>query len=101
MRRVKKRLKMSKFERLLYIFTFILVLATPFALVFSQATLSEINFEVEKTKQQITTQEKKNESLTMKINELASLEKIQEIAKEQGLSYNNNNILNIIEDLNK
>lgn len=101
MRKVKKRLKMSKFERLLYIFTFILVLATPFALVFSQATLSEINFEVEKTKKQITTQEKKNESLTMKINELASLEKIQEIAKEQGLSYNNNNILNIIEDLNK
>jgi len=101
MRKVKKRLKMSKFERLLYIFTFILVLATPFALVFSQATLSEINFEVEKTKKQITTQEKKNESLTMKINELASLEKIQEVAKEQGLSYNNNNILNIVEDLEK
>ena len=101
MRKVKKRLKMSKFEKLLYIFTFILVLATPFALVFSQATLSEINFKVEKAKKQISTQEKKNESLTMKINELASLEKIQEIAKEQGLSYNNNNILNIIEDLSK
>ena len=101
MRKVKKKLKMSKFERLLYIFTFILVLATPFALVFSQATLSEINFKVEKAKKQISTQEKKNESLTMKINELASLEKIQEIAKEQGLSYNNNNILNIIEDLSK
>lgn len=101
MRKVKKRLKMSKFERLLYIFTFILVLATPFALVFSQATLSEINFEVEKTKKEITTQEKKNESLTMKINELASLEKIQEVAKEQGLSYNNNNILNIIDDIDE
>ena len=101
MRKVKKRLKMSKFEKLLYIFTFILLLATPFALVFSQATLSEINFKVEKVKKQISTQEKKNESLTMKINELASLEKIQAIAKEQGLSYNNNNILNIIEDLNK
>lgn len=101
MRKVKKRLKMSKFEKLLYIFTFILVLVTPFALVFSQATLSEINFKVEKVKKQISTQEKKNESLTMKINELASLEKIQAIAKEQGLSYNNNNILNIIEDLNK
>ena len=31
----------------------------------------------------------------MKINELASLEKIQEVAKEQGLSYNNNNIKSI------
>lgn len=96
MRKVKKRLKMSKFERLLYIFTFVMVLMTPFVLVFSQATLSEINFEVEKTKKQITTQEKKNTSLTMKINELASLEKIQEVAKEQGLSYNNHNIRTII-----
>ena len=34
----------------------------------------------------------------MKINELASLEKIQEVAKEQGLSYNNNNIRIITED---
>lgn len=98
MRKVKKRLKMSKFERLLYIFTFVMVLATPFALVFSQATLSEINFEVEKAKKQITTQEKKNTSLTMKINELASLEKIQMVAKEQGLSYNNHNIKTIILD---
>ena len=98
MRKVKKRLKMSKFERLLYIFTFVMVIMTPFALVFSQATLSEINFEVEKVKQEITTQEKKNTSLTMKINELASLEKIQEVAKEQGLSYNNNNIKTITEE---
>ncbi len=98
MRKVKKRLKMSKFEKLLYIFTFVLIVATPFVLVFSQATLSEINFEVEKNKKQIATQEKKNESLTMKINELASLEKIQEVAKEQGLSYNNNNIRIITED---
>ena len=98
MRKVKKRLKMSKFERLLYIFTFVLVLAAPFALVFSQATLSEVNFEVEKTKKQISIQEKKNESLTMKINELASLDKIQEVAKEQGLSYNNHNIRTILED---
>ena len=98
MRKVKKRLKMSKFERLLYIFTLVVLLMTPFALVFSQATLSEINFEVEKTKKTITTQEKKNESLTMKINELASLEKIQAIAKEQGLSYNNDNIKNILDN---
>lgn len=100
MRKVKKRLKMSKFERLLYIFTFVMVLMTPFALVFSQATLSEINFEVEKAKKQIDVQEKKNTSLTMKINELASLEKIQAVAKEQGLSYNNHNIRTILEEIN-
>ncbi len=98
MKKIKKRLKMSKFERLIYSFTFVLVLLTPFALVFSQATLSEINFEVEKLTKSIDTQEKKNESLTMKINELASLEKIQEVAKEQGLTYNNKNIKSITDE---
>lgn len=98
MRKVKKRLKMSKFERLLYIFVLILVLSTPFLLVFSQATLSKVNYDVEKTKQAISSQRKKNESLTMKVNELASLEKIQQVANEQGLSYNNNNIRTIIEE---
>ena len=92
MKKVKKRLKMSKFERLLYVFVFVLLLSTPFMLVFSQATLSKVNYEVEQTKQIINNQKKKNESLTMKVDELASLEKIQEVAKEQGLSYNNDNI---------
>ena len=95
MRKVKKRLKMSKFERLIYTFTFILLLATPISIIFSQATLSKINYEVEKTKKRIVAQEKKNESLTMKIDELASLDKISHIAKEQGLSYNNDNIKSI------
>ena len=57
MKKIKKRLKMSKFERLIYTFTLVLVLLTPFALVFSQATLSEVNFEVEKLTKSIDTQE--------------------------------------------
>jgi len=97
MRKVKKRLKMSKFERLLYAFTFALLVITPLSIIFSQATLSKVNYEVEKCKKQIARQEKKNESLTMKIDELASLDKIQEVAKEQGLSYNNNSIKSIVE----
>ena len=95
MRKVKKRLKMSKFEKLLYAFTLLLVVLAPISVVFCKATLSKVNFEVEKTKKEIASQTKTNESLTMKINELASLDKIQEIAKEQGLSYNNNNIKSI------
>mgnify|MGYP000072173745 CR=1 FL=1 len=43
-------------------------------------------------------QEKTNESLSMTIDELASLTKIQEVAQEQGLSYNNNNIRTITKD---
>lgn len=94
---VKKKIKMGKFEKLLYVFTIILLLSCPFVIVFSQATLSKINYEVEKSKKEIIAQEKKNESLTMKINELASLDKIQEVADNEGLSYNNDNIKTIDE----
>jgi cell division protein FtsL len=34
----------------------------------------------------------------MAIDELASLTKIQEVAQQQGLSYNNNNIKTVVED---
>lgn len=97
MKKVKKRLKMSKFERLIYTFTFVLLLITPLSIVFSQSTLSKINYEVEKMKKQIVSQEKVNESLSMKIDELASLELIEEIAKEEGLSYNYDNVKPISE----
>ena len=93
---MKKVVRMGKFERLLYTFTIVLLVLSPFAIVFSQATLSKINFEVEKTKKEISTQEKKNESLSMKVNELASLDKLVAIANLEGLSYNNDNIKLII-----
>jgi cell division protein FtsL len=67
----------------------------PLGIVFFQATLSNVNIEVEMTKKMIKVQEKKNESLEMKINELASLDKIIEVAHEQGLSYNNDNIKSV------
>ena len=92
-----KQVKISKFEKLLYIFTILLIVSFPLVIVFSQATLSKINYEVEKSKKQIANQEKKNESLVMKINELASLDRIQEVADNQGLSYNNDNIKTIEE----
>ena len=94
-KKMKKQLKIGKFERLIYTFTIILLALSPFAIVFSQATLSKINYEVEKTKKTIATQERKNESLSMKINELASLDTIKEVAALQGLSYNNDNIKSI------
>lgn len=89
---------MSKFERLLYTLAIILLVISPVSIVFSKATLAKVNFEVEKQKKKIKSQEKTNESLSMTINELASLTKIQEVAQEQGLSYNNNNIKRVTED---
>ena len=91
-KKAKTRLQMSKFERLLYTFALFLLVMSPISIVFSKATLANINYEVEKSKKEIASQQKKNESLVMKINELASLDRIQEVADNQGLSYNNANI---------
>ena len=98
MGKVKKRVKMSKFEKLLYSFAIFLLVIAPVSIVFSKATLAKVNFEVEKQKQEIAKQKKTNESIAMTIDELASLTKIQRVAEEQGLSYNNNNIKSVTED---
>ena len=60
---------------------------------FAKVSLSSINVEVERLNKEVTKQEKTNQSLSMKINELASLENIQAVANNEGLAYNNNNIV--------
>ena len=91
----KKKLKITKFEKILYCIAIILLLMAPISIVFAKSTLSEINFEVEKLKKQIANKEKTNEGLEMKINELVSLDNIKEVIKQEGLSYNNDSIKNI------
>ena len=98
MKKMRKRVKISKFERLIYTLAVFLVVIAPVSIVFSKATLAKVNFDVEKTKKEISVQKKTNESIGMAIDELASLTKIQQVAEEQGLSYNNNNIKSISED---
>ena len=95
MKKRKRKLKITKFEKVLYVFTIALLLMAPVSIVFTKSALSEINFKVEKMKKQIASQEKTNESLEMKINELASLDNIKNAIKTEGLTYNNDNIKNI------
>ncbi|MBR4262629.1 MAG: cell division protein FtsL [Bacilli bacterium] len=89
---IKRKLKLTKFEKLLYGFAVFIVVISPLAIVFSQATLSKINYDVEKLRGEVNTEQKKNESLSMKLSELASLDKIKEVAESKGLRYNDNNI---------
>ena len=44
MRKVKKKLKISKFEKFLYTFTIFVFVISPISIVFFNATLAEINF---------------------------------------------------------
>ena len=91
-KRSGKKIKLLKGEKVIY-FIFALVLcATPLLNVFTKALESQTNIELEQLKEKIETQSNINDSLDMKINELASLDKLQEVATEHGLSYNNDNI---------
>ena len=94
-KRKKKKIKITKFEKILYVLAIAFLFLAPISIVFTKSTLSEINFKVEKMKKEIKTQEKKNESLEMKINELASLDNIKDVIVKEGLTYNNDNIKNI------
>jgi len=98
MKKMRKRVKISKFERLIYTLAVFLLVISPVAIVFTKATLAKVNFEVEKQKKEIAVQKKTNESIEMSIDELASLTKIQQVAEEQGLSYNNSNIKSVKEN---
>ena len=60
---------------------------------FAKISLSSLNVEVERLNNKVKEQNKTNQSLVMKINELASLENIQEVANSEGLAYNNGNII--------
>jgi cell division protein FtsL len=91
----RRKLKLLKGEKVLYSTAIIFSLLFLVFTVFSKATISEMNIKVERLKGEVATQIKKNESLTMKVNELGSLDNINLVVNEMGLSYNNSNIKNI------
>ena len=91
----KKKSKFTKLERFIYKSSFIIILFLIVGIVFTSASVSKLNIELQEMNMEVETQEDTNQSLTMKINEMASLENIQIISKNLGLSYNNENIKTI------
>lgn len=90
---MKKRVKTRKFDTFFGFFILITLIGGAIAVLYSKNTLSNSNIKLERVKSQVEKQENINESLKMKINELASLSNVQSIASEHGLSYNNDNII--------
>lgn len=88
----RKRRKISKSERLLYKSMLFISIMFVVGIIFGQTTLSKMNIELEKLKNEVNNYQEDNQSLVMKINEMASLENIKKVTNEQGLVYNNDNI---------
>ncbi len=88
----KNKVRMFRIEKLLIKLCLALVVFFPIVNVVSKAALSNMNLEVERIKKDIAIQEKKVESLTMKVDELKSIANIKSIAESEGLSYNSSQI---------
>jgi len=97
MTKKKNNVKILRGEKIVYFLIFFVIVSMPICTVFTKALLSESNIQVERMKAKIEDQNVTNESLSMQIDELASLDKVQEVASEKGLSYNNDNIKVITE----
>lgn len=95
MKKRKKRAKFTKYELILFVITGFVFCAFPFMSIFAKSSLSEISYKLETQKTEIAEQSKNNESLQMKINELASLDNLNKVAKKMGLSYTSSSIKTI------
>ena len=93
MKKTRKRVKIRFIDKLITTLIVILVVSSPIVVVYSKSVLSKSNIELERMKSKIEKQETMNESISMKINEIASLSNIQDIAKDYVLTYRNDNII--------
>lgn len=95
MKKNKKKKRFTKLERFLYKSSFAIAFLLLVGIVFTSASVSKLNIELQEMSKKVDSQQDTNQSLTMKINEMASLENIQIISKNLGLTYNNDNIKTI------
>lgn len=88
-----KKVRITKGERLLYVTAVLCLVFTLILKVFCGAGVTHLSMSVEKINYDINKQNKKNESLTMKVNELTSFDKVKDVVSDMGLAYNNENII--------
>lgn len=89
----RRKKGITKGERFLYLSIVVMLFLVMFMQIYSAASLGNLKMNIEKLNYQISNQEKKNESLNMKISELTAYDNIKGVVSEMGLSYNYENII--------
>lgn len=93
MKKKQRKLKLTMEEKFL-IFIILLCGISLYAMqTFFGAQISNVKMNIEKIEYKIENQEKKNESLTMQINELTAYDNVSSVIEDMGLAYNNKNIV--------
>ena len=93
-KKIDAKLKLEK--RIYKTFVFITIFLI-LGIIYSKATLAKINLEIQDLSGTIKEETEDNQSLAMRINEMVSLEKIQQVSDELGLTCNNKNIKTVLE----
>ena len=95
MKKKRKKKRISNFEKNLYKSFTLIIIVLVVGIIYSRATLGKINLEVQELSDTIKEEIEDNQSLVMKINEMVSLDKIQQVSNQLGLTYNNDNIKSV------
>ena len=93
MKKQNRRKRVTKGEVYLYLLIVVCFISTFVVKIFCGASIANLSMSVEKTRYEINKQDKKNESLVMKVNELTSFDKIKDVVNDMGLAYNNDNVI--------
>ena len=89
----RKIVRLTRGEKMLYSLGTICFVLSVFIKVFSSASISNLKMNIEEISYNIKSQQNKNQSLIMQVNELTSYENLSNVLKEMGLAYNNENII--------
>ncbi len=93
MKKVSRKARITKGEVCLYLLIATCFVSTFVVKIFCGASIANLSMSVEKMRYEIDSQDKKNESLVMKVNELTSFDKIKDVVNDMGLAYNNDNVI--------
>ena len=93
-KKVNKNVRKEKFIYKTFVITSLFLVV---GIIYSRAMLSKINLEIQELSGIIKDETEDNQSLVMKINEMVSLDKIQAVSTQLGLTYNNENIKSVSE----
>lgn len=93
-KKVNKNVRIEKFIYKTFVITSLFLVV---GIIYSRAMLSKINLEIQELSGIIKNETEDNQSLVMKINEMVSLDKIQAVSTQLGLTYNNENIKSVSE----
>ena len=88
-----RKIRFSGEEKFLFFIILSCVVGMFAVQIFFGAQISNYKMNIEKIDYKIETQKKKNQSLTMQVNELTSYENVSKIIDKMGLEYNNENIV--------